>query len=153
MKIPKTKIALIAPALLAIAFLILPACAGRSTARLPAGQRTPAPAPAMIGHIVFIQLKNPSDYHDLLHDADWMLGTISTVATYAAGRHLDTGRSTVTADYDLAIYLGFDSEQDLRTYVASEQHIGFVEKWKPRFKSLKVYDMIDWPTTRYNYIN
>lgn len=139
--------------LTAAALLILPACSsGPTTARIPDGQRTPAPAPALVGHIVFIQLKNPSDYHDLLHDADWMLGTIPTVATYAAGKHLDTGRPTVTAGYDLAIYLGFNSEQDLRAYVASEQHIGFVEKWKPRLKSLKVYDMIDWPTTRYQFI-
>jgi|GEM_PF-776135 len=139
--------------LLAAALLILPACSsGGSTTRLPRGQNVPAAAPAMVGHIVFIQLNNPSDYHDILRDADWMLGTIDTVATYAAGRHLDSGRSTVTADYDLAIYLGFNSEQGLREYVAHQQHIGFVNKWKPKLKSLKVYDMLDWPTTRYDYI-
>lgn len=103
----------------------------------------------MIGHIVFFQLKNPSDFNSLLHDADWMLGTISTVETYAAGKHLDTGRSSVSSDYDLAVYLGFKSEADLRAYVIDDQHIGFVNKWKPRLKSLEVYDMIDWPTTRY----
>jgi len=149
MKIQK----LITIPLLAAAILILPACgSSRSTTRLPRGQSVPANAPALVGHIVFVQLKNPGDYHKLLHDADWMLGTISTVSTYAAGKHLDTGRSTVTADYDLAIYLGFDSEHGLRQYVADPQHIGFVEKWKPRLKSLKVYDMLDWPTTRYDYI-
>ena len=137
----------------AAVLLILPACSsGGPTTQLPRGQNTPASAPAMIGHIVFIQLKNPNDYHDLLHDADWMLGTIDAVATYAASKHLDTGRSTVTADYDLAIYLGFDSEQDLRMYVADQQHATFVNKWKPKFKSLKTYNMLDWPTTRYNYI-
>ncbi|MBL4808554.1 MAG: Dabb family protein, partial [Phycisphaerales bacterium] len=47
---------------------------------------------------------------------------------------------------------GFNSEQDLRTYVAHSQHIRFVNKWKPKLKSLKVYDMIDWPTTRYQFI-
>ncbi len=139
--------------LLAAALLILPACSsGRSTTRIPRGQAVPASAPAMVGHIVIIQLKNPADYHALLHDADWMLGTISTVATYAAGKHLDTGRSTVTADYDLAIYLGFENEHGLNQYVTDPQHIGFVNKWKPKLKSLTVFDMLDWPTTRYQFI-
>jgi len=138
--------------LVVAALLILPACGSRSTARLPEGQRTPVAAPAMIGHIVFVQLQNPNDFHEILNDADWMLGTIPTVATFAAGKHLDTGRSTVSADYDLAIYLGFNSEQDLASYVRHDQHIGFVNKWKPRLKSLRVYDMLDWPTTRYDFI-
>lgn len=103
----------------------------------------------MIGHIVFIELNNPADYHELLGDTDWMLGTIPAVSAYAAGNHLDTGRSTVRNDYDLAIYLGFESEADLRAYVIDPQHIDYVNKWKPRLKSLRVYDMLDWPTTRY----
>ncbi|MGJ8637318.1 MAG: Dabb family protein [Phycisphaerales bacterium] len=111
-----------------------------------------APAPARIGHIVFVELKNQNDFHELLKDADWMLGTIPTVSTFAAGRHLDTGRSSVRADYDLAIYLGFESEHDLAIYVAHSQHIDFVNKWKPRLSALRVYDMLDWPTTRPGYM-
>jgi hypothetical protein len=140
--------------LIAALLLILPACSSRpAAARLPRGQRAPAQAPAMIGHIVFVQLADPADYHAILHDSDWMLGTIPPVATYAAGKHLDTGRSTIRSDYDLAIYLGFNSEQDLREYVAHPQHIGYVDKWKPKLKSLRVYDMIDWPTTRFGVHN
>tara|TARA_R110002073_G_scaffold336572_1_gene535718 strand:- start:21829 stop:22266 length:438 start_codon:yes stop_codon:yes gene_type:complete len=135
--------------LIAAIFIFLPACSsgGQRTARPPVPP--PAGPPAMIGHIVFIQLQNPSDFHALLHDADWMLGTIPSVESYAAGKHLDTGRSTVSSDYDLAVYLGFKSEADLRAYVIDDQHVDFVNKWKPRLKSLTVYDMLDWPTTRY----
>jgi len=135
--------------LIAAIFLFLPACSsgGQRTSRPPVPP--PAGPPAMIGHIVFIQLQNPSDFHALLHDADWMLGTIPSVESYAAGKHLDTGRSTVSSDYDLAVYLGFKSEADLRAYVIDDQHVDFVNKWKPRLKSLTVYDMLDWPTTRY----
>lgn len=138
--------------LLAAALLILPAIisgcsSGGSTSRY-SGPPV-ARAPAMIGHIVLIQLDNPADFHDLLHDADWMLGTIPTVDSYAAGKHLDTGRSTVSSDYDMAIYLGFKSERDLAIYVAHQQHVEFVNKWKPKLRSLRVYDMLDWPTTRY----
>ena len=137
---------------LTIALLIIASCIpGCSSTRSTPRQSGPpiAQAPAMIGHIVFIQLDNPSDFHELLHDADWMLGTIPTVDSYAAGKHLDTGRSTVSSDYDIAIYLGFKSERDLGIYVAHQQHVEFVNKWKPKLRSLRVYDMLDWPTTRY----
>lgn len=140
--------------LLAATLLILPACNSRpAAARIPQGQRPPAQAPAMIGHIIFLDLTNPADYHDILHDADWMLATIPTVATYAAGKHLDTGSPAVTTNYDLAIYLGFNSEQNLRTFLVDDQHIRFIKKWNPRLNALTIYDMIDWPTTRYNFIN
>jgi len=133
---------------------LLAGCSSTTTASgAPRGQNPPAQPPAMIGHIVIIQLHDSSDYFELLNDADWMLGTIPSVATYAAGKHLDTGRSTVTANYDLAIYLGFNSEQDLQSYVADDQRIRFVQKWEPRLNSLVVYDMIDWPTTRYGIRN
>jgi Stress responsive A/B Barrel Domain len=92
-----------------------------------------------------VELENSGEYPSIRRDADSMLGTIPSVATYAAGGHLETGRSTVSDDYDLAIYLGFASQADLAVYVAHEQHIAFVKKWKPRFKSLRVYDMLDEP--------
>ncbi len=107
----------------------------------------------MIGHIIFIQLHDSSDYFELINDADWMLGTIPSVATYAAGKHLNTGNPAVAGNYDLAIYLGFDSEQNLRNYVASSQQIRFAQKWDSKFKSKITYDMIDWPTTRYGVRN
>ena len=138
--------------LLTAALLILPVCilgcsSGGSTIRY-SGPPV-APSPAMIGHIVLIELNDPSDFHDLLHDADWMLGTIPTVESFAAGKHLDTGRSNVSSDYDFAIYLGFKSERDLAIYVAHQQHVEFVNKWKPKLRSLRIYDMLDWPVTRY----
>jgi hypothetical protein len=98
---------------------------------------------ALIGHIVFVNLSDPNDYDALLADSDTMLATIPSVQTYAAGQHLDTGRATVLGDYDLAIYLGFESVEDLSAYVDHPQHIAFVTKWKPRFESLRVYDMHD----------
>ncbi|MBO6512924.1 MAG: Dabb family protein [Phycisphaerales bacterium] len=142
---------LVTSAVLLTLIFTLAACSGSRRAA-PADYGTVAPPPARIGHIVFIELKDQRDFHALLKDADWMLGTIPTVSTFAAGKHLDTGRSTVRSDYDLAIYLGFESEQDLSIYVAHPKHIDFVNKWKPRLSALRVYDMIDWPTTRAGYM-
>lgn len=104
---------------------------------------TRAERPALIGHIVFVELQQPSDYDALLRDSDAMLATIPTVSVYAAGGHIDTGRDSVLHDYDLAIYLGFESESDLAAYVAHDQHTAYVKKWKPRLESLRVYDMHD----------
>ena len=122
------------PIFLLIACLSLAACA-------PTQHR--APRTALIGHIVFVELNEPGDYDAILADSDEMLATIPTVSTFAAGRHIDTGRDTIINDYDLAIYLGFESVEDLATYVAHEQHIAYVTKWKPRLKALRVYDMHD----------
>jgi len=104
-----------------------------------------APRPALIGHIVFVQLSDPTKINALQRDADLMLGTIPSVTTFACGPHLDAGRATVSDDYDIAIYLGFESQEELAAYVDHPQHVQFVERWKPHLKSLRVYDMIDLP--------
>lgn len=118
--------------------------------RSPGGNPVVAPAqrPALIGHIVFITLSDPAQIDALRYDADYMLGNIPAVSTYASGSHLDTGRPTVLSDYDLAIYLGFESRDALNDYVVHHQHVAFVEKWKPMIESLRVYDMRDEPNAR-----
>ena len=99
--------------------------------------------PALIGHVVFVDLLDRGDYEEILEDSDEMLSTISGVVSYAAGAHIDTGRSTVLADYDLGLYIGFDSEDAYAEYVNHDQHIDFVSKWKPRLTGLRVYDIHD----------
>lgn len=113
-----------------------------TAACVPATQRV-APRTAAIGHIVFVDLKDETDRAELIADSDAMLATIPSVATYAAGEHLDTGRETVLGDYSVGIYLGFETEQDLADYVAHPQHVEYVTKWKPRLESLRVYDIYD----------
>jgi hypothetical protein len=108
-----------------------------------ASTETRAPRTALIGHIVFVELQNEADYDEILADSDDLLATIPSVRTYAAGRHIDTGRDTIINDYDLAIYLGFESVEGLDAYVKHEQHIEYVKKWKPRLSALRVYDMHD----------
>lgn len=103
----------------------------------------PAPRPAPISHIVFVTLADDADLPALLADSDLMLGTIPSVASYAAGAHVDTGRATVDAEYSLGIYLGFETEADLAAYVDHPQHIAYVQKWRPRLESLLVRDVLD----------
>lgn len=99
--------------------------------------------PGLISHIVFVELADDSDYSEILADSESMLATIPSVVSFAAGEHIDTGRSTVSSDYDLAIYLGFDSVEGLGSYVDHNKHIAYVTKWKPRLSSLRVYDIHD----------
>ncbi len=107
------------------------------------GCQTRAQRPQRIAHVVFIELSDPRDSEEILRDSESMLSTIPGVSTYHAGAHLDTGRPTILDDYDLAIILGFETEADLAHYVAHEQHIGYVTKWKPKLKALRVYDVLD----------
>ena len=53
------------------------------------------------------------------------------------------GRSTVLNDYDVGLYIGFDTEEDYAVYVEHPQHVGYVTKWRPRLAWLKVYDIED----------
>ena len=115
---------------------------GCSAPKISAGQHQAQPA-SLISHIVFVELNDPADYEAILADSDAMLATIPSVRQFAAGAHHDTGRTTISTDYDLAIYLGFDTNEGLSVYVAHPQHVAYVEKWKPRIRSLRVYDMLD----------
>ena len=105
---------------------------------------TPRPRPvAVISHVVFVDLADPADVPAALADSDAMLASIPSVASYSAGVHLDTGRDSVLADYDVGIVLGFDSVEDLAAYVAHPDHVAFVERWMPRITGLRVYDIHD----------
>ncbi|MEE8130648.1 MAG: Dabb family protein [Vicinamibacterales bacterium] len=101
------------------------------------------PRPARINHVVFFKLKNPEDAVKLIHDCDTKLATIPGVIAYFAGPHLETGRASVDADYDVGFYVGFMREDAYRGYVEHPAHIAVVEKWKPRLESLLVRDVLD----------
>ena len=122
------------PAVVALCCLVLSGCSSIQNR---------ASRPALIGHIVFVELNDFAHYPEILADSDSLLATIPSVSKYAAGSHVDTGRATVSDDYDLAIYLGFESVEALAEYVDHDQHIEYVRKWKPKLKSLRIYDMLD----------
>lgn len=88
-----------------------------------------APRPAAISHVVLIRLDDPSKADELIADSDRLLATIPGVVSYAAGKHLDTGRTNVLGDYDVGLYIGYDSTADYATYVEHPQHIELVRKW------------------------
>lgn len=133
-----------------VMFCVIVCMSGCWGYRAPGGKAIipPAPRPALIGHIVFVTLNDPAHTDALRYDADYMLGNIPSVSTYASGAHIETGRDTVLDDYDLVIYLGFESREALADYVDHSQHVEFLNKWKPEIEDLRVYDMRDEPNAQ-----
>ena len=91
----------------------------------------------------FFKLKNPADADELVRDCDRKLATIRGVVSYYAGKHLDVGRATVDGDYDVGLYVGFMTEADYAEYVEHPAHIEVVRKWRPRWRWIRVHDVLD----------
>ena len=104
---------------------------------------TPAPRPASINHIVFFKLHHPELAAELIADCDEKLANIPGVASYFCGQHIDTGRDTVDDNYDIGVYIGFNSEADYKTYISHPQHVGLVEEWLPQLEWIQVRDIFD----------
>ena len=103
----------------------------------------PAPRPATFNHIVFFKLKDPAEAESLIKVCDERLGTIPGVVSYFCGSHFDIGRENVDSDYDVGFYVGFDTEEDYRAYLAHPDHVGVVKEWRPKFQWLRIYDVGD----------
>ncbi len=63
--------------------------------------------------------------------------------SYYCGRHFETGRATVNADYTVGLFVGFDSAEDYEAYVTHPDHVWIVQKWRPRTEILRVHDILD----------
>ncbi len=94
-----------------------------------------------INHIVFVELQDISQVSEIIEDSNERLASIPVVKNYFCGTHVSSGRDTVKTDYDVGIYFAFDSLEDYETYVNHPGHISFVNDWKPKLKSLRVYDI------------
>lgn len=99
--------------------------------------------PARINHVVFFKLKNSADAAELIADCDAKLASIPGVVSYYAGRHIDTGRATVDANYDVGFFVGFMTAAEYAGYVQHPDHIAAVEKWRPRWEWIRIYDVLD----------
>ena len=102
--------------------------------------------PAKINHVVFCDLKNPDDTKEFMEDCDTYLSTIEGVVSYWCGVHGDYGRNTVDSAYDVGLYVGFNSDEDYENYIVDPKHVYLVDKWKPQFDSLRIFDVIDEPS-------
>ena len=130
-------------ACVAASVLFMVSCTGYQTKRvcdLP--PLAHSPSPGLINHVVFFDLKEPADTDELIGDCYELLMLPSATSGYA-GRHYDIGRDSVLRDYDVGFFVAFESEEDYRAYVEHPAHVALVEKWKPRWDSIRVYDIGD----------
>lgn len=99
--------------------------------------------PAPISHVVFIKLKNPADAAALIAESDRLLPAIPSVTSYACGRHFDMGRPNIDSSYDVGLYVGFADAAGYQTYVDHPNHVQLVTDWRPRWESIRIYDVGD----------
>ena len=100
---------------------------------------------ATINHPVFFKLKDPSDAEALIRDCNAQLATIPNIHWYYCGRPLETGRTSVDLDFDVALCVGFDTLDDYRVYVQHPAHRAIVADWKSKLQWLRVHDVLDEP--------
>lgn len=123
---------------LAMTFL-LPACA---TER-PAAERavTHSRAAPAITHVVLISLQDPSQADALMRDCRAALPRIPSVELFGCGPHVDIGRANIDGDYDVGIVVGFASVHDYGDYLTHPLHEELVAKWRPRWRTARIFDV------------
>ena len=97
------------------------------------------PAPR-IEHLVLVDLADPADLSAMRAESDRLLARAPGVRRYLSGTPVDTGRYEVSADYDLAILVEFDSVEDYQAWLASAPHRELGSKWRPRWKRATIVD-------------
>ena len=121
--------------------LILAAFSGACSS-VPTAQRHQA----NINHVVLVTLKNDADSDALIKDCDAWLLSIPDVSSYWAGTPLDIGRGeSIDSDYSVGLCVGFDDIAGYKAYLEHPLHVKLVEKWKPKWSSVRMFDVISNP--------
>ena len=98
---------------------------------------------ANINHIVLVSLQNDADSGELIHDCNTMLMPIPVVRSYWVGSPLKIGRGdSIDGNYSVGLCVGFDDVAGYRAYLGHPEHIALVEKWKTRWASIRLFDVI-----------
>ena len=123
--------------ILGVMMIFAGACAGPQAAR--AHQ-------ANLNHVVLISLQDDADSGELVQDCDTLLLPIPEVRSYWAGTPLKIGRgNAIDGTYSVGLCIGFDDIADYRAYLANPDHIALVEKWKTRWTTIRLFDVISDP--------
>ena len=99
--------------------------------------------PALVSHSVYIKLKNPADAAEIIADGDRDLRTIPGIKSYYGGTRLEPARLGADDSYDVGFFMAFGSREDYQRYLEHPKHVAAVEKWRPRWESIRIFDVID----------
>ena len=96
-----------------------------------------------VGHMVFFELKEktPEAKKKLVDECYKYLKNHDGVIYFSAGpRAMDQKEAVSAADWDVALHLVFKDGAALKKYIASPDHVKFVNDNKASWKGVKVYD-------------
>jgi len=97
----------------------------------------------MILHSVFFYLKEgaPAETADLMKTEIFeTLSAITSVREILAGPPQGIDRDVVDNDYAMSLHAKFDDLEGLQAYQSDPVHVAFVEKFKPQFERIRVFD-------------
>ncbi|MHB9106164.1 MAG: Dabb family protein [Armatimonadota bacterium] len=97
----------------------------------------------MLVHSVYFWLKSELTPEQLADFADGLrsLAAIETVKTIYVGKPVPSDRPVVESSYTYGLVIGFDDQQGLDAYQVHPVHVAFVERFKPYWMQIKVYDV------------
>jgi len=92
-------------------------------------------------HVVLVKLYSPEQAQELVDDTQEALGLSCSTRALTPGVPFKMGRAEVDSDYDAAFVMEFKDAETYRRYLDSPEHRRLVAKWKPRTRSMRVFDM------------
>ncbi len=97
----------------------------------------------MLAHIVFFELNEPTkeNIDSLVSGCNHYLSGHPGCVYYGTGPRAEKYTRPVNqTNYHVALHTIFDSQQSHDAYQIAPRHLEFIEKFKPMWKSVKVYD-------------
>jgi len=95
-----------------------------------------------IEHIVLFKLDDPREASALIADSRDMLDGVPGVVSVSAGRPAGLDRPTVDGDFDVALIVGFASEDAYAAYLTNPDHERTTRAWRPRLEWVRVHDVM-----------
>ena len=98
--------------------------------------------PPMLAHNVYFSLKDHSQAakESLVQDSHRYLSPIPGIVFYAAGTLSDADRDVNDRDFDVALHVVFKDKAAMLKYLDHPQHLEYVNKHKPNWKKVRVFD-------------
>jgi hypothetical protein len=96
----------------------------------------------MIAHNVFFSLfdNSPEAVQNLIGDCHRYLASLPGIVFFAAGSCSDVARSVNDRDYDVAAHIVFQDRTALDAYATAPKHLEFIEKHRPNWRNIRVFD-------------
>ena len=96
----------------------------------------------MIAHSVYFTLNDndPAAVRAMIEDCHRDLALLPGIVFYASGTCSDVDRPVSDTDYDVALHVVLEDRAALDAYMTAPKHNEFIEKHKPNWKNIRVFD-------------